>query len=127
MFMDSTQEKFKYIDELLRDAFFASSRAMKILFEFIEKDLSKNQEKRNELSCALYMNKAISLMSSAKALYYSHIEKLERSEYEDIFNAFERLNNEFLASFSAEHSYQHTDLYFDDYKQLINSFLGIES
>lgn len=80
-------------------------------------------EKQNEIIAALYLNKAIALMSAAKSLYASNRELLERNEIKDIFDAFRVFEREFLKNISTDHSHQWTDIEFRKFKDAVEVFI----
>lgn len=64
-------------------------------------------------------------MSAARSLYASNYELLERSEIEDIFNAFRVLECEFLENISTDHSHQGTNSEFHRFKDAVEAFIPI--
>lgn len=109
--------KIEYLKQTISHALSISSQGHEILFK-------DSHNKQNELIAAVYINKAISLISTAKAIYISNIEKLERTEVEDIFNSFDVFESEFLTNLSTDHSHQWTDIEFLKFKDSVESFIG---
>lgn len=109
-------KKMDYLKQVISSAFRASEQAHKILFKNLN-------SKQNELIAATYINKAISLISTAKAIYMSNIEQLERDEIEDIFHTFDVFESEFLTNLSTDHSHQWTDIEFDKFKEAVQFFI----
>ncbi len=112
----ATLLKIDYLKNIITEALHTSKEAHDILF----KDSSNKQ---NELIASTYINKAISLMSAAKAIYISNIEELERHEVEDIFHSFDVFESEFLTNLSTDHSHQWTDIEFLKFKDHVESFI----
>lgn len=106
--------KIQELKKLIHYAFRTSEHGHEILF----KDSYNTQ---NALIAATYINKAISLMASAKAVYISNIEQLENHEIEEIFGAFDTFESEFLSNLSTNHSHQWTDIEFERFKELVES------
>ena len=80
---------------------------------------SKPKNDRHEIAGVGFLTQASSYMSSAYSIYYSNLELFEDSDAEEIFHAYFQFSDELLKSFSENHSYQHTDIYFDE---LIKAF-----
>lgn len=112
-----TSAKIEYIKQTLRYALLTSTEAHKILFK-------NSNNKQNELIATTYLNKAISLISTAKAIYISNIEELESYDVEHIFNTFDIFESEFLTNLSTDHSHQWTDIEFERFKDSVELFLG---
>lgn len=109
--------KIENLKMIISEALQVSEQAHKILFK-------DSTNKQNELIASTYINKAISLMSSAKAIYISNIEDLERSEVEDIFHYFDVFESEFLSNLSTDHSHQWTDIEFKQFKNSVEAFIA---
>ncbi|MBU3171381.1 hypothetical protein [Clostridium estertheticum] len=118
--MDQSQTymlaKIEYLKKTISHALRISEQAHDILFK-------DSQNKQNELIASTYINKAISLISTAKAIYISNIEELERTEVEDIFNRFDIYESEFLTNLSTDHSHQWTDIEFLKFKDSVEVFI----
>lgn len=108
--------KIEYLKKLLKKSLRVSSTAHEILFK-------DSFDKQNQLIAATYLNKAISLISEAKAIYISNIEQLERSEVKEIFHCFDVFESEFLNNLSTNHSHQWTDIEFVKFKESIENFI----
>lgn len=102
---------------LIKDAAIASVHAHSILFKEFD-------DSRNEIIAALYINKAISIMSAAKAVYICNIEKIENQEVEEIFNRFDVFESELLTNIATNHSHQWSDIEFNRYKDAFEALLG---
>jgi len=100
---------------LFKDASYVSAKAHELLFENLD-------NKHNETISAIYLNKAISLMSTAKSVYISNIEILESPEIDDIFVKFEEFESEFLENIETDHSHQWTDIHFNRFKEAFDLF-----
>ncbi len=110
-------DKIESIKILMREAAWSAKNCHEILFQ-------NDNSKKDELIAAIYLNKAISLMASAKAVYISDYENLAHSEVENIFSEFSLFEDEFLNNLRTNHSHQHTDLKFRDFKSAYESLLG---
>lgn len=102
--------------KLIREAFYAAEKAHEVLFK-------ASDEKRNEIIAALYLNKAVALMSAAKAVYASNYEILSSSEVNGIFRAFDTFESEFLTNISSDHSHQWTDIEFTKFQDTVKDFV----
>lgn len=102
--------------ELIKEAFIEATKAHELLFK-------EPNGKQNEIIAALYLNKAISLMSAARSLYLSNYEILMRHEIENIFHTFNVFESEFLSNISTGHSHQWTDLEFLRFKESVEAFI----
>ncbi|MGN9161242.1 hypothetical protein [Clostridium sulfidigenes] len=118
--MDFSQSRISYIKSSIKRSYFACYSANEILFD--DKELSNAS---NEIKAAAYINQAISIIESCKALYYSRIEELENAEVEHIFNKFDNLSNEFLNNFSTFHSHQWSNIEFENFKDAVNAFIEL--
>lgn len=110
--------KINYIKQIIYDALKSAEKSHSILFK-------DSFNKQNELIATTYLNKAISLISTAKAIYISNIEKLEKAEVENIFHTFDVFESEFLENLSSNHSHQWTDIEFQKFKESVESFIQI--
>ena len=119
-----SSSKMDHITLLIKDAALTSSISHKILAKDIDSNCSKAESQRNETVVAAYINKAISLMSAAKAIYVSSIETLERQELEDIFNKFDAFNSEFLNNFADKHSHQWTCIHYCKFRDAVEELFG---
>lgn len=105
-------------------SFQAASTAHNILFEYLDEEQNEDfDERQNEIIAALFLSKALSLMSAAKAIYYSNVELLEKPEIEGIFGAFDAFESEFLTNVKENHSHQWTDIKFNTLKEAVEDFV----
>lgn len=111
-----TLQQIEFIKRTISEALETSITCNEILFE-------DSTNKTNELIASTYLNKAISLISSVKSIYYSNIAELENSQVEDILFQFNTYSSEFLKNLSTDHSHQWTDIEFEKFKELVNSFI----
>ena len=111
-----TLRKIKYLKQTISHALSISTQGHEILFK-------DSHNKQNELIASTYINKALSLISTAKAIYISNIEELEKPEIEDIFNSFDTFESEFLTNLSTDHSHQWTDIEFLKFKDSVEYFI----
>lgn len=110
--------KIEQIKKFLKEAFHVSINAHEILFR-------NSHNKQNELIAAVSLNKAVSIMYAAKAIYYSDYEELENTYVEQIFHLFDVFENEFITNLTTDHSHQWTDIEFHKYEDEIKSFLDV--
>ena len=109
-------QQIEFIKRTIREALETSKTCNEILFK-------DSFNKTNELVAATYLNKAISLISSVKSIYYSNLAELENNEVEGILFQFDTYSSEFLNNLSTDHSHQWTDIEFEKFKELVNSFI----
>ena len=64
----------------------------------------------------MYISDAVSEMCVAKAVYYSRLEVLDRTEVDEIIIRFDRFIKEVSKNYRTEHSHQWTDLEFTAYE-----------
>ncbi|GEQ22247.1 hypothetical protein CBU02nite_27530 [Clostridium butyricum] len=115
--MTNSQKQVEVVKKLLKDTFNASAKANEILF--------KNYlNKHDEFIASIFLNKAIAIVASCKAIYYSNLENLEDDRVENIFSKFDIFNNEFLNNISTGHSHQWTDIEFNSFKDSVAELLG---
>lgn len=122
--MDS-QNQINAITDCIKDAYHTSIRVIEILFKHLDVKLSEKQETKNELISAIYLNKAISLMASAKAIYISNLVECENSYVEDIFHQFDVFSDELLTNLATNHSHQWTSIEYEKYKDLVTSYFNV--
>lgn len=128
----NTLNKLDLITNLLKSTYYSSKKSHDILFsdcndthESRYNKLDKSyREDRKEIIAALHLNKAIAEYNSLKSYYYSNIIDLEDTRIDDILHSFNRYSNEFLTSLANKHSYQHTDIYFEEFKDSVTELLG---
>ena len=111
-------EKVEQIKILIKDSYYASKEARDLVFK-------EYDNKQNQIIASSFINKAISLISAAKAIYYSDLENLERIEINEIFNQFDIFESEFMSNYSTDHSHQHTDIEFNQFKEAVEIFLDV--
>ena len=116
---DIELRQMEFIKRSLLSAYIESKTADDILFK-------NNINEHDQIIASLFINKAISIMSSCKAVYYSNIGKLENSEVEKIFHSFDTYENEFLTNVSTQHSHQWTNIEFENYKDTLSTFINID-
>lgn len=116
---DIESRQIKFIKTGLRSAYIESKAADDILFE---NDINEH----DQIIASLFINKAISIMSSCKAVYYSNIGKLENSNLEKIFHSFDTYENEFLTNVRTQHSHEWTNIKFENYKDTLSKFMDID-
>ena len=68
-----------------------------------------------------YLNVAVAKFAASEALYYSHLDILERGEAENIFSIFDTYMHEMLTNHRTEHSHQWTDIEFNRLKEAFDS------
>ena len=73
----------------------------------------------------LYLSQAFTCINSAKLIYTQYSEPGECSEFEDVIHRFKVLNNEFLASYSTNHSLQWTDIEYNNFVKSYETFKQI--
>lgn len=112
--------KIESIKMLIREAAWSAKDCHEILFR--SDDNLANE--KDELIAAIHLNKAISLMASAKAVYISDYENLSHSEVENIFAEFSLFEDEFLTDLKSNHSHQHTDFKYHDFKSAYELLFG---
>lgn len=117
------KDKYKNIDNLIKDAYFTSDKAYKVLSRHLEDE--RYDSDRDELIAGILLNKAISLISAAKAVYFSNHEELEHSNIDKIFSTFDEFSDELLKNLSENHSHQWTDFGYNDFKDVIKNVYGI--
>lgn len=113
---DNLTKKTDTVLNLLTDAYYSSKTFHDILF----KDAF---DERKQIKSAIFLNKAISLMASAKAIYVSDYENLEKYDIDQIFISFNEFEDEFLECFATDHPHQWTDIQFNRYEESIKPFL----
>lgn len=118
--MDCSQIKIEHIKSSIRDAYYVSKESNKILFRDI-----KLKNASNEIVASIYLNKAISIMESCKAIYYSSIEELENSVVEFIFTKFDIYNREVLRNLATYHSHQWSDIEFHEFEEAVSQLIDI--
>jgi hypothetical protein len=112
--------KVESIKLLIRESAWAIKEGHKILF----KDNDDINDRTNEVIASTFVNKAISLMNTAKAVYISDYENLAHTEIENIFAKFSLLESEFLENLKINHSHQWTDIQFQEFKDAYEELLG---
>lgn len=103
---------------IIRNSYYSSRDGHDILFE--DQYSNSNQNK-----AAALINKSVSLMSSAKAIYYSNYEDLNHIKIETIFNKFDIFESEFFTNYSTDHSHQWSDIEFREFKKVVTSFIDV--
>ena len=111
-----TLQQIEFIKKTISEALETSRTCNNILFK-------NSIDKTNELIASTYLNKAISLISSVKSVYYSNIAELENSQVEGILFQFNIYSSEFLKNLSTDHSHQWTSIEFERLEELVNSFI----
>lgn len=110
--------KVDNLKALIRDSYLVATKCHEILFK------RHDDNRRNELIAAHHLNKAISLMYAAKAVYISCYEILEKQEVENIFYAFNVFESEFLRNLETDHSHQWSELQYNKFKDSVTLLLG---
>lgn len=77
-------------------------------------------DKKDAFVAVAYLNVAASKFAAAEALYYSHLEDLERDEAEEIFHRFDVYMNELLSNVHTSHSHQWTDIEYNNLKEIFD-------
>ncbi|MPM10409.1 hypothetical protein SDC9_56741 [bioreactor metagenome] len=122
--------KLEIAEKLIKEILYYSEKANNYLFE-IDKDTHETRynrldktyrEDRREIVSGIMLNKAISSAGTLKAFYYSNLDELEGSPVDTILNNFDLYSNEFFKNLSTKHSHQHTDVYFQQFKDSVANF-----
>ncbi|KXS45559.1 MAG: hypothetical protein AWU54_295 [Candidatus Frackibacter sp. T328-2] len=113
-----SQEQINQITVLIKDAYYSSKEAHEILFE-------EYDNKENQITAAVLINRSISLISAAKAIYYSNYESLAKTDIENIFSKFDLFESEFMTNFPTGHSHQHTGLKFKQFEESVKLFFEV--
>lgn len=113
-----TQELIKILVKYLKKALSSSKKFHELIF-----DDNKNTYKVN--SAIAHLNQAHNYIHIANSLYLQHSEPGECSEFETTIHKFDVFNNEFLSSYSTNHSLQWTDIEFSNFEEECNNFLEI--
>lgn len=127
--------KIKYITNsknFIKDIYFTSKNAHDILFDDCDdthehkyNKLDQNyREDRQEIIASIYLNNAIAAFYAFKSFYYSNFDDLEDYRIDHILDSFDKFKNEFLTSLATKHSYQHTDIYFNEFRNSVINLLG---
>lgn len=117
---DYTQIQIEYIKKSIKNCYYTCNRANNILFR-----TDSNSNSTNEVVAISYLNKAISIMESCKAVYFACINELENITVESIFNTFETYTNEMLNNYSTNHSHQWTDIEFNHFKDAVDLLIDL--
>lgn len=112
--------KIESLKQLIREAAWSAKECHEVLF----RDDSTVNNKNDEIIAAIYLSKAISLMTSAKAVYISDYENLAHNEVENIFTEFSLFEDEFLKSMKTGHVHQWTNINFKRFKDAYEELLG---
>jgi hypothetical protein len=94
----------------------ASAKAHELIFE-------RNKGNHKLLAATMYLNKAVALMSAAKAIYICNLDALYTYDIESIFHKFDTFESEFMKNLSEDHSHQWTDIEFNSFNESYQSFL----
>ena len=107
-------DTFELIEKLkimVRNSMFAAQKSHDLIFA----------ENKSDNIAVAYLNKAISHITAAEALYYSQYGVLERYEVDEIFHLFNAYSDELLSNYETNHSHQWTDIEFTRLKDYFDS------
>lgn len=90
-----------------------------------EVNFSKNINVKKLNSALLHLNQGLTYINLANLHYLQYCETGECTEFEDTVYKFNVLNNEFLTSYSTNHSLQWTDIEYNAFKESCDDFLSI--
>lgn len=117
--MDKTSKQIEFLNKSFHEAYSYSKRAHDLLFK-------NYRDKNNESLSCLWLNYAISIISSCKSVYYSNYDELENLTVEKIFNKFFIFSREFLNNVTTGHSHQWTDIEFQAFKSALQELIEID-
>lgn len=104
------EKQTEQIKFLCYDAYKAAEKAHDLLF--------KEQQGDNDLfHASMLLNKSISYMSAATAIYYSNLAEIENIYIEEVFHTFKVFENEFTTNLITKHSHQWTNIEFGNFKE----------
>jgi hypothetical protein len=106
-----THELIEKLTIIVRSAMFAVIKSHEIIFK---------EDKNNEIAIA-YLNLALSHLATAKAIYYSRYDVLERYEVDELFHLFDVYAEELLSNYAEDHSHQWTDIEFIRLKEYFDN------
>jgi hypothetical protein len=112
--------KVESIKTLIREAAWASKECCEILAQ----DTDDITDRANEFLAVPFLNKAISFMAAAQAVYICEYENLGNPQVENIFFRFSVFESEALNNFKTWHSHQWSDIEFNNFKEACGFLLG---
>lgn len=110
--------KFHHLENAMKSMTFSAKYLAEKAYSEIGKSVDIDFHKT---AATAFVNQASAYMSSAYAIYHSNIDFLEHYDIDPVFTKFFSFAEELLKSFSENHSYQHTFIYFDDFKESFES------
>lgn len=72
----------------------------------------------DQLIASALINRSISYIAAATAIYYANYAELERFELEKLLSAFSEFEQGFMENLATEHSHQSTNSMFEKFKDL---------
>lgn len=118
---DSSIFLIEELKKMFRLAYFASSEAHELLFVDIA-----DRTRENEVIAGLHINKAISIMYSARSIYINNIDELEHNDVDTIFSKFDIFESEVLTNIRTNHSHQWSDIEYRQYKDALSILINID-
>lgn len=103
----------KEIKTLLTEALFDARKAHKLIFK------ETDSHNRNLQSALAYINNMVSKSCAAQAIYVSNVNILEDPDIESLFFSFKVYADEYIKSYSTDHSFQWVDI---EYGRLTERF-----
>jgi hypothetical protein len=111
---ENAVDTFELIEKLkimVKTAMFAAIKSHDLIFD----------ENKNDSIAVAYLNKTISHISAAEALYYAKYDDLAHNDVEEIFHLFDVYTDELLSNYETNHSHQWTDIEFTRLKEAFDN------
>ena len=116
--MESIKEKqLNFIKGSISKAYLTSKEAYELL-------LNNYPTEHDEIISSILLNKAISIISACKAVYYNNIDTLDDTIIENIFITFDNFEEEFLDNLLTQH--QWTEVEFNNFKNCVSLLIPIK-
>lgn len=92
--------------------------------EFNELIFADEKSDNKVLSAITHLNQANTYVNLANIQYLQYCESGECTDFEDVVNKFNVFNNEFLSSYSTNHSLQWTNIEYIQFKEACQHYLS---
>lgn len=116
---DLESHQIENLKGMIREAYKLSEKANAALAKDSLSD-------KNQMNAMFAVNRAFSVMQSAKAVYLSNFTKLENIRFDEVMYKFQVYANEALTNLLTDHSHQWTFIEFDSFESAVKDFIDLE-
>ncbi len=105
--------EYSHLENSMKRMMFSAKRLSESAMQLITGDHP------NEIKAAILVNQASTYASAAYSIYQVHYDRLERSDIDEVFNAFFEFTDELIQNITENHSHQWSTI---EFQRFVDAF-----